>query len=77
MDDSGLVIARRWCWRQSQESATQIDTSDAIFTLEAQYENCLPDVEAALKDLLGLLEKYIGGNFQYHLLGPERISTSM
>ena len=76
VDDSGLVIARRWCWRQSQESATQIDTRDAIFTLEAQYENCLPDVEAALNDLNGLLEKYIGGSFQYDLLGPEKTSIS-
>jgi DNA/RNA-binding domain of Phe-tRNA-synthetase-like protein len=75
-DDSGLVIARRWCWRQSQESATQIDTSEAIFTLEAQHEGCLPDVEAALNDLSGLLDKYIGGSFKYELLGPDQISIT-
>jgi len=76
VDDSGLVIARRWCWRQSQESATQIDTSDAVITLEAQYEGCLPDVEDALNDLLGLLEKFVGGSFKYELLGPDQISIS-
>src|SRR5215472_2235921 len=34
-DETGLVIARRWCWRQSDESTAQEDTSDAIITVEA------------------------------------------
>jgi len=76
VDANGLVIARRWCWRQSQESATQIYTSDAIFTLEAQYAGCLPQVEGALNDLLGLLDRYIGGNFIYEILGPDQYSIT-
>ena len=70
VDDSGLVIARRWCWRQSQDSATQIDTEKAIFTLEAQFENCLPEVERALDDLMGYLNKYVGGSYRTALLYP-------
>jgi DNA/RNA-binding domain of Phe-tRNA-synthetase-like protein len=76
VDDSGLVIARRWCWRQSQESASQIDTCDAIFTLEAQYTGCLPVVEAALNDLIGLLKKYIGGNYVYEILGKDQYAIT-
>jgi len=62
-DETGLVIARRWCWRQSDESATREDTSEAIFTVEAQHPTGRKDVEAALEDLLGLLGEYIGGEF--------------
>src|SRR5262245_56004242 len=32
VDDAGHVAARRWCWRQSAESATGPDTSDVLFT---------------------------------------------
>jgi len=62
-DESGLVIARRWCWRQSDESATREDTSEAIFTLEAQHPTGRNEVEAALADLLGLLNEYVSGEY--------------
>ena len=67
-DESRLVIARRWCWRQSDESATREDTSEAIFTVEAQHPNGRKDVEAALEDLLGLLNEYVGGEYRSGIL---------
>src|SRR5579864_711292 len=36
-DETGLVIARRWCWRQSDQSAAQEDTTNAIITVEAHH----------------------------------------
>jgi len=62
-DQTGLVIARRWCWRQSDESATQADTSEAIFTVEAQHLDGRKEIEAALEDLLGLLDEFVGGEY--------------
>ena len=62
-DETGLVIARRWCWRQSDESATREDTKETIFTLEAQHPTGRKDIETALEDLLGLLNEYNGGEF--------------
>jgi DNA/RNA-binding domain of Phe-tRNA-synthetase-like protein len=62
-DETGLVLARRWCWRQSDESATREDTSEAIFTVEAQHPEGRKDIDAALEDLLGLLYEYVGGEF--------------
>ncbi len=62
-DETGLVIARRWCWRQSEQSAAQADTSNAIITIEAHHHNGRDTIEAALNDLLELLRKYAGGNF--------------
>src|SRR5437764_727275 len=67
-DETGLVIARRWCWRQSEQSAAQPDTTSAIITVEAHHANSHNDIEAALNDLLKLLRKYAGGDFTYGIL---------
>ena len=62
-DNTGLVMARRWCWRQSEQSAAQPDTASAIITIEAHHANAHRDIEAALQDLLALLKEYAGGTF--------------
>lgn len=67
-DVSKMVTARRWCWRQSEESAAQNSTTDAIITVEAQHQNGRADVESALNDLLELLHKYSGGDFSSNIL---------
>lgn len=71
-DETGLVIARRWCWRQSEQSAAQADTSNAIITVEAHHHNGRDTIEAALNDLLELLRKYAGGNFVTGILDKNR-----
>lgn len=68
-DDTKLVIARRWCWRQSDQSAAQAETTQAIITVEAHHEQGKADVDAALIDLLVLLQKYAGGTFISDRLG--------
>ncbi len=67
-DEKKLVVARRWCWRQSDESATRADTTGAIFTIEAQHANGRDHVKAALQDLLELLQTSVSGNFTWDLL---------
>jgi DNA/RNA-binding domain of Phe-tRNA-synthetase-like protein len=62
-DATGLVMARRWCWRQSEQSAAQPDTTSAIITIEAHHANSYHDIEAALQDLLTLLKEYAGGTY--------------
>ncbi len=68
VDDAGLVFARRWCWRQSDQSAAREDTTDILVTVEAQYENGRKDVEAAIRDLSLLLEDYVGGTISSGIL---------
>lgn len=68
--DSGMVVARRWCWRQSQGSAVTEATSEAIFTIEAQHAGGRATVEAALSDLLRLLEEFAGGEYQIEMIAP-------
>ncbi len=62
-DETKLVIARRWCWRQSEESAAQAETTRALITVEGHHAQARVDVQAALADLLALLETYAGGQF--------------
>lgn len=58
VDEAGLVSARRWCWRQSEQSAARETTRDALITVEAHHERAAKDVRAALDDLQALLREY-------------------
>lgn len=80
-DATALVMARRWCWRQSEQSAAQLDTTNAIITIEAHHANARKDVEAALQDLLTLLKTYASGTFTAGVLDAKkpafRVQTEM
>ena len=60
-DEENMVVARRWCWRQSATSAAKESTTDAIITVEAHHAGGHGDIEKALTDLTALLEEYAGG----------------
>lgn len=57
-DETGMVLARRWCWRQSAESAAQPDTTTALLVIEAHHTNGQADVANALTDLTLLITEY-------------------
>ncbi|HEX6819447.1 MAG TPA: phenylalanine--tRNA ligase beta subunit-related protein [Ktedonobacterales bacterium] len=61
VDETGLVVARRWCWRQSDESAVHPGTREALVTVEAHGETARSDVGAAQGDLKRMLATYAGG----------------
>jgi DNA/RNA-binding domain of Phe-tRNA-synthetase-like protein len=71
-DETGLVIARRWCWRQSDESAMREDSTHALVTVEAHHVGGRADVTAALADLQTLLARYTGGECATAVLDAER-----
>ena len=58
-DEQKLVVARRWCWRQSLESAATETTTQALLTIEAQHAAGAQDVQAALEDMLALLKTFV------------------
>ncbi|GHO45556.1 hypothetical protein KSX_37190 [Ktedonospora formicarum] len=68
-DESGLVVARRWCWRQSEPSAAQESTTNAIITIEAHHQDSHTDITRALDDLQTLLHAYAGGSYTAAILG--------
>lgn len=71
-DTRKVVIARRWCWRQSAESAARDDTTSAIITFEAHHEQGKVDVEQAGQDLMALLREYAGGELTLAILSANR-----
>ena len=70
-DENDMVVARRWCWRQSDQSAARDTTTDAIIVVEAQHEGSGQDVQSALDDWVALLGEFSGGEFETGLLGKE------
>lgn len=73
-DATGLVVARRWCWRQSDESAARPDTQQAFFTIEAQHAGGYAEVQSAMQDLLALVQEYAGGTYTSAMLGVQKSS---
>jgi DNA/RNA-binding domain of Phe-tRNA-synthetase-like protein len=58
VDEAGLVSARRWCWRQSDQSAARTTTVDVLITVEGNHDTAEADVAGATQDLLVLLAEY-------------------
>lgn len=61
VDDASRVSARRWCWRQSAQSATGPSTTKALVTVEGHHDTAAGDVAAAVADIAALLELYQPG----------------
>ncbi len=61
VDDDSLVSARRWCWRQSAQSAAGPQTTEALLTVEAVHPEGRATVEAAVADLIDLLTRFQSG----------------
>ena len=60
IDDAGHVAARRWCWRQSAESASGEGATRVLVTVEGHHDDALRDVEVAVGDLERLLREHAG-----------------
>ena len=58
VDRAGLVSARRWCWRQSTQSATGPRTVEALFTVEGHHARASEDVATAVNYISLLLDRY-------------------
>ena len=58
VDDAGLVSARRWCWRQSDQSAARAGTVEALITVEGHHSDADQDVTRATENLIHLLSTY-------------------
>ena len=72
VDGAGVVSARRWCWRQSAQSATRPETVEVLFTVEGHHDGAAADVAAAAEDIAGLLERHQPrARLQAALLSPD------
>ncbi|MCB9451974.1 MAG: hypothetical protein H6672_11080 [Anaerolineaceae bacterium] len=57
-DAARNVYARRWCWRQSRDSAAHAETTQVIVTVEAHHTDALKTIESAVKDLEQFLREH-------------------
>jgi len=57
-DDTGLVLARRWCWRQSEHSAAREDSQNVVVTIEAQHPGSYSTVQKAQAEFLELVNQF-------------------
>lgn len=64
-DDKGMVVARRWCWRQSVESAAGLETGDLLITIESQDASGSAVIEQAMTELRDLLQQFVGGEYDF------------
>jgi DNA/RNA-binding domain of Phe-tRNA-synthetase-like protein len=58
VDEAGLVSARRWCWRQSAESASGPTTTEILVTVEGHHDDAANGTAAAVDDLEALLRDH-------------------
>jgi DNA/RNA-binding domain of Phe-tRNA-synthetase-like protein len=58
VDEDGVVCARRWCWRQSAQSATNPRTLETLVVIEGHHDAADRDIEAAVADLTSLLSAH-------------------
>lgn len=57
-DEEDIVLARRWCWRQSDQSAAKESTTQAVICFEAQHEDGAAVIAAAMADWEAMLAEY-------------------
>jgi DNA/RNA-binding domain of Phe-tRNA-synthetase-like protein len=58
VDETDVVVARRWCWRQSAQSAAGNATTEILVTVEGHHEDARQAVSDALDDLELLLRTH-------------------
>jgi DNA/RNA-binding domain of Phe-tRNA-synthetase-like protein len=74
IDSGQTVVARRWCWRQSDESAARAETQNIILVTEGMHPGVEEDLRAAVADLLELLAEFSGGRYISDQLNPGVLS---
>ena len=70
-DITQMVVARRWCWRQSFTSAAKETSTDVVIAIEAHHEGARLDIESALADSLSLLSAHAGGEHESAVLNSD------
>ena len=71
VDEDNVVAARRWCWRQSAQSATGPATVEALIVVEGLHEDAVGATASALADLASLLGLYQSqARLEPYLLSP-------
>jgi len=72
VDETGRVSARRWCWRQSAESAAGPGTREVLITVEGLHDGAVAAIERAVEDFRDLLHAHQpAASLSWKILTPE------
>lgn len=66
-DDEG-ALSRRWTWRQCDRAKSTPQTRDALLTTEGVNDVEQDAVEAAIEELVSLVQEYCGGELSWTVL---------
>jgi DNA/RNA-binding domain of Phe-tRNA-synthetase-like protein len=66
--EGNQVLTRRWIWRQANHSLTLPETTAIEFNLDALPPVTAEELEAAGKDVMGLVGRFCGGRIRFLVL---------
>lgn len=67
--EGNIVLTRRWTWRQSNRTITEIDTKAVEFNVDGLPPISPSNIEQACKEICKLVNEYCGGRTRYEILG--------
>lgn len=70
--DNAGVACRKWNWREAERTKLTEETKNAIIVIEALSPANFETVETAIKELASLIQKYCGGEINFHILSKEK-----
>jgi len=69
--EGNTVLTRRWIWRQANHTLTLPETTAIEFNIDGLPPVTAPDVEAAGKDVMDLVERFCGGRMRFEILSRQ------
>lgn len=69
--EGNIVLTRRWSWRQSNHTLTLPETTAIEFNVDGLPPVTKTEVEKICQELLGMVQKYCGGDGSYQILCRE------
>jgi DNA/RNA-binding domain of Phe-tRNA-synthetase-like protein len=66
--EGGVVLTRRWTWRQANHTLTLPTTTAIEFNVDALPPVSRSEVEAICQEVIGLTRQFCGGRLRYQLL---------
>ena len=66
--DDTKVLCRRWCWRQSEDTKISTESCAVVLNIHGLPPATQQDVEAAARELAGLVTGQCGGAAEWYVL---------
>jgi len=75
--DGDTVLTRRWVWRQSNHTMTELSTTFIEFNLDGLPPVTEREIKETGEDLADLVKQFCGGEFSQQVLSRENPKISI